>query len=149
MKKTPQTNAILLAPGGGPTLTFNGATVGYKASGAETDGAWALLEYALPPHFEGMAPHFHKHTYTGFYVLEGKVAFRVQARDFEAEAGAFVSVPPSTPHTFSNKRTQPAHLLEFILPGGAENYLKELAARAQLDQDLPRHGRFDIFLADE
>jgi mannose-6-phosphate isomerase-like protein (cupin superfamily) len=149
MKMTLNPHRIVLAPGGGPTLAFNGATVAYKVSGTETDGAWALLEYTLPPQFEAMVLHWHEHTRTGFYVLEGKITFLIQARGFEAEAGAFVSVPPSTPHTFSNKHTKPARLLEIILPSGAENYLKEWVALTQLGQSLPTQDRFDVFLADE
>jgi len=149
MKKSLNPNEIFLAPGGGPTLAFNGAKVTYKVSGAETGGVWALLEYTLPPQFEGLALHWHKRTHTGFYVLEGEVAIQVQTQDFNAEAGAFVSAPPYTPHTFNNRSTQPARLLEIIMPSGAENYLKEWVALAQLGQGLPPHEQFDFFLVDE
>ena len=143
MRETLPHNSILLAPGGGPTLTFMGAKIAYKV----TDGAWALLEHTLPANFAGAPLHWHKVTHQGFYVLAGKVTFQLGAQIFTADSGAFVSVPTGTFHTFSNEQDQPARLLEIIIPGGVENSFKELVALSQVEPDLllKPHKLFDIY----
>ena len=143
MKKTLEQTSILLAPGGGPTLTFMDAKIAYKV----TDGTWALLEHSLPPDFPGARLHWHEVTHQGFYVLEGKVTFQLGAQIFTAEPGAFVGVPIETLHTFSNQQDKPARLLEIIIPGGVENSFKELVALAQVEPEalLNHHKLFDIY----
>ena len=143
MKKTLKPTSIALAPGGGPTLTFMGAKIAYKV----TDGAWALLEHTLPANFAGAPLHWHKVTHQGFYVLEGKVTFQLGAQIFTADPGAFVSVPTTTLHTFSNEQDQLARLLEIIIPGGVENSFKELVTLAQIGSEslLETHKLFDIY----
>lgn len=154
MKKTlEQSSSIVLAPGGGPTLTFMGAKIAYKV----TDGTWALLEHTLPPYFAGAPLHWHHVTHQGFYVLEGKVTFQLGTQLFSGEPGAFVRVPPRTLHTFSNEQDQPARVLEISIPGGLENSFKELVALTQLEPDLLHqphklleiYERHDTFMPDE
>ena len=153
MKKTLEQTSILLAPGGGPTLTFMDAKIAYKV----TEGTWALLEHSLPPYFTGAPLHWHEVTHQGFYVLEGKVTFQVGVQIFTAEPGALVSVPIGTLHTFSNQQDQPARLLEIILPGGSENSFKELVALAQVEPEsvlepcklFDIYKRYDTFMSEE
>ncbi len=128
---------ILLAPGGGPTLAFMGVTLSYKISSHETDGAYALLDYAMPPRFTGPPPHWHKVTNEGFYVLEGRITFTMGTQVFVGEPGAFVYVPRRTIHKFSNEQDQPARMLSVITPGGFENYFKELVTLWQTEPEWP------------
>jgi mannose-6-phosphate isomerase-like protein (cupin superfamily) len=153
MNKTSNQTSITLAPGGGPTLTFMGVKIAYKA----TEAAWALLEHILPPHFTGAPLHWHKVTQHGFYVLEGKVTIRLGTQIFRGDPGAFVSVPTQTLHTFSNDHDQPARLLEINIPGGLEAAFKELVALTQSDPAsllnphklLEVYERHDTFLDEE
>ena len=153
MKKTLEQTSFVLAPGGGPTLTFMGAKIAYKV----TDGTWALLEHSLPPYFASAPLHWHNVTHQGFYVLAGKATFQLGSRVFTAEPGAFVRVPPRTLHTFSNEQDQPARVLEISIPGGLENSFKELVALTQLEPAPPRaphtyreiYERHDTFMPDE
>ncbi len=157
MKKTKGQHPITLAPGGGPTVTIMDVSLAYKVSGAETDGTWAQLEYTLPPGFNTMPLHWHKVTYQGFYVLEGKVTFQVGSQIFTAEKGAFISVPSRTIHKFSNDQDQPACVLETIIPSGFENSFKELVALAQVEPNFlvqPQklfevYKRYDTFMPEE
>ena len=139
MKKSLEQASIVLAPGGGPTLTFMGMNLAYKVSSDETGGAWALIEHTLPPHFAGADLHWHKVTHTGFFVLEGQVTFKVAKQIFLMEPGGFASVPPQTMHTFSNEQDASARLLEILLPGGLENYFKELVALTQTETGIHLH----------
>ena len=157
MKKTLKQTSIALAPGGGPTLTFMGMNLAYKVTGDETNGAWALLEHTLPPHFAGAPLHWHKVTHHGFYVLDGIVTFQFGAQVFTAEPGAFVSVPTQILHTFGNEQDQSARLLEVIIPSGFENLFKELVTMTQIEPDLllkphkllDLYKRYDTFLPEE
>ena len=153
MTKTLERTSIVLAPGGGPTLTFMDAKIAYKV----TDSTWALLEHTLPPYFAGAPLHWHEVTHQGFYVLEGKVTFQLGTQLFSGEPGAFVSVPTRTLHTFSNALESPSRLLEIIVPGGSENSFKELVALTQIEPDrlhkphslLEIYDRYDTFMPDE
>jgi len=157
MNKTKRQHPIMLAPGGGPTLAVMNMNLAYKVSGDETDGTWAQLEYTLPPHFNTMPLHWHKVTYEGFYVLEGRVTFQVDSQIFTAEKGAFVSIPNHTLHKFNNKQDQPARILETIIPSGFENSFKELVALAHVEPTLlfkPQkffdvYKRYDTFMPEE
>jgi len=150
--------AVLLAPGGGPTLSFMGVTIAYKAASQETDGMYALLDYSMPPKFAGPPPHWHKVTNEGFYVLEGKIIFMMDSQVFLGEPGAFVQVPTRTIHKFSNDQDQPARMLSVITPGGFEEYFKELVTLAQSEpawppKDLGKllvlYQKYDTFMPEE
>ena len=153
MKKTLVQTSILLAPGGGPTLTYMDAKIAYKV----TDGTWALLEHTLPPYFAGAPLHWHAVTHQGFYVLEGKVTFQLGMQLFSGEPGAFISVPTRTLHTFSNALSSRSRLLEIIVPGGSENSFKELVALTQVEPEsllethklLDIYKRYDTFMPEE
>ena len=137
MENTNPQSVIALMPGGGPTLSFMGVNLAYKIASHETDGSWALLEYAMPPKFPGPPPHWHKVTREGFYVLEGRVTFTLGTRVFTGERGAFVHVPTHTVHKFSNECDEPARFLTIILPGGFENHFKELVTFMQSEPTWP------------
>jgi mannose-6-phosphate isomerase-like protein (cupin superfamily) len=157
MYEPEQKTAITLKPGGGPTLTFMGMSLAYKVSGAETNGAWALLETVLAPNFSGMPLHWHEATQQSFYILEGKVTFQAGERVFLAEPGSFVNIPVQVSHTFCNQQNQPARLLEINVPSGLEDSFKELVAMNASEPALilkphkllDLYKRYDTFMSDE
>ncbi len=136
-KNISQPQPLLLTPGAGPTLSFLGVNLAFKVSSADTNGAWALLEYVAPPKFAGPPLHWHKVTNEAFYVLEGTVTFRKDAEVFKGEPGAMVYIPTGTLHTFSNQEDRPARFLTFLSPGGFEEYFKELAVMVQSEPAWP------------
>jgi quercetin dioxygenase-like cupin family protein len=132
--------------------------LGFKVSSADTDGAWALIEYVAPPKFAEPPLHWHKVTSECFYVLEGSVAFRMGKQVFGGEPGAMVYIPTHTLHTFSNQSDKPARFLTLISPGGFEEYFKELVALSQAEPSWPPedmgkitalYRKYDTFLPDE
>ncbi len=136
-KNISQPQPLLLTPGAGPTLSFLGVNLAFKVSSADTNGAWALLEYVAPPKFAGPPLHWHKVTNEAFYVLEGTVTFRKDAEVFKGEPGAMVYIPTGTLHTFSNQEDKPARFLTFLSPGGFEEYFKALAVMVQSEPAWP------------
>jgi mannose-6-phosphate isomerase-like protein (cupin superfamily) len=94
----------------------------------ETNGAYAVLEYAAPPNFRGPAPHIHREATETFFGLEGRMTLHAAGQEGGLTPGATVMVPPGTIHRFSNETNQPAKMLVLFAPGaGIENYFTELA----------------------
>lgn len=101
--------ALVLAPGEGNPFSIMGNKIAVKAGGTDSAGAFSIWEADLPPHFPG--PFLHWHTgYEVFYVLEGRIDFRLgeEERSIEGGPGAFVLVPPHVLHTFANPQDSPA-----------------------------------------
>ena len=128
---------IALLPGEGKTISLLGVTIRYMTTRADTQGAWSLLEYTAPPHFAGSPLHWHRRTAEAFYVLEGAVTIQVGERTIKAAAGAFVLVPTSVVHTFSNPEDELARFLTLVSPGGFERYFEELAALVKSEPQWP------------
>jgi len=95
-------------------------------SNAETDGAFSVCEYVVPP--DGSAPpvHLHKRTTEVFHVLDGTFEYILDGDSHEATTGRTVVIEPGTPHTFAVPESAPVRLLLFIAPGGLEEYFRDL-----------------------
>lgn len=117
----------LLAPGEGERLDVLGDRQTVKISGAETGGAFALIENVNPPG-TGIPPHVHHREDEAFYVLEGRVEFTVEGEAHEVEAGAVVFLPRGTAHGFRVVGDRPARMLILLAPAGLEAYFRRLAA---------------------
>ena len=60
--------------------------------------------------------HVHHRDDEAWYVLEGRLGFRVGERELEAPAGAAVFVPRGTPHSYWNAQPAPARYLIVMTP---------------------------------
>lgn len=102
-----------------------------RVSGDDTDGTFSLCEYTAPP--DGPTPplHIHEETDEVIYVLEGAVECTVEDDAFTAEAGATVTIPRETAHTFSVTGNQIARFLLLYSPAGFEGYFEEMGAYLQ------------------
>lgn len=85
------------------------------------DGDFVVAEWADagggadPPQLIA-PPHLHRSDDEAWYVLEGTLAFRVDAEELEAPAGAGVLVPAGSVHTWWNPRPEPARYLIVMTP---------------------------------
>lgn len=123
-----QREGLIKNAGEGPVVALRGATVTRKADSAATAGAWSLLEYEAPAHFEGPPPHWHATVTEAFYVLAGTLTFVIDEQTVTAGPGAFVLVPTGVVHTFLNATAEPVRFLTFCSPGGFEQYFDDLVA---------------------
>jgi mannose-6-phosphate isomerase-like protein (cupin superfamily) len=96
--------------------------------GADTDGAFSLVEHPLSPRALGAFVHTHENEDEYTYVLDGIVGFEIDGKAFEAGPGDLVVKPRRLPHAFWNAADVPARVLELIVPGGFEGYFSELGA---------------------
>lgn len=114
-------------PDDAPSLEVVGVRVRFLVSGADTDGAWSLIEYTAPATFAGPAPHYHARTLELFYVVEGELTVESAGDVRVLSAGSLALVPAGVPHRFSNPGDQPCRFLVQASPAGLENYFPALA----------------------
>lgn len=138
------TSARILGPTGGRRIRGGGVDATEKVTMSQ--GAFtSTFEVVVPPGYD-VGAHIHRHGQEIFYVLEGELdvlAFEPVSRtadwhDWESATGerylrggpgAFMWVPPGTPHAFANRTDQPVRMFfQSSAPGGHENYFDELAA---------------------
>jgi mannose-6-phosphate isomerase-like protein (cupin superfamily) len=103
------------------------ATALIKAGGDDTRGAYTLRETLVAPRQPPVQVHIHQAMEEGFYILEGRLRFRLGEREVTMGAGSFVLVPRGVIHTFSNPDDVAARCLILFSPPGFERYFEELA----------------------
>jgi len=118
---------IVVKPGEGRSVWLGGMGVVFKVSGADTRGAFAVVEHPIEPG-RLVLPHVHQHEDEYSYVLEGTIGARVGDHEVVAGPGSYLLKPRGFLHTFWNAGPDPARILEVISPAGFENYFAELAA---------------------
>ncbi len=92
---------------------------GGRLGGADSD--FVIVEWvdAGDPAIEWIAPlHLHRSDDEAWYVLEGKMRFRIGGETFEASSGDAVLAPKGVPHTYGNAQ-----------PGKPARYLLVMTAR--------------------
>jgi quercetin dioxygenase-like cupin family protein len=112
----------------GEPLWLLGGLITLKATGENTGGQLTLME-ALAPEGFGVPLHTHESEHEAFYVIAGEMTFLLDEDSIEAQAGAFFSIPPRTPHGFE-VRTE-ARFLDLRTPGGFEGFFRAAGEPAQ------------------
>ena len=77
----------------------------------------------MAPGREGPTIHDHEDEDDAFYVLEGEIVFILGDEELIAAPGTFVLVPPGVMHTFANRTTKPARILNIHAPAGFDRRL--------------------------
>lgn len=112
-------------PGIGKTIGVVGDVYRFFATGAETNGRYALWEALVPPG-GGPPPHVHSREEEGFYVLEGEITFTINGERVVASAGTFANMPVGVSHAFKNESNRPARMLIQVAPAGLEQMFLEV-----------------------
>lgn len=97
----------------------------FKATVADTQGRFSLMERTLPP--GGRMPPAHRHVGNeeAYFVVDGTVEFRVAGEVFQGTTVTFVLVPAGEAHTFGNTTKAPARVLVLHAPG-LDRYFEDL-----------------------
>ncbi len=98
----------------------------YKLLGADTGGAFSVVEHNLQPRTLGAPLHTHRDVDELSYILEGEIGVLIGDQEVHAGPGTLVLKPKGIPHSFWNAGDSPARLLEVIWPAGFERYFEEL-----------------------
>lgn len=103
----------------GDARWFFGTLAVIRATGADTAGAYSLLEVTAPPGLE--APlHVHHTEDEGFLVLEGSVRLEIGDEVVDAGPGDFALGPRDIPHRFE-VGPEGARMLWVLTPSGFED----------------------------
>jgi mannose-6-phosphate isomerase-like protein (cupin superfamily) len=113
----------------GERLVFGEVTILVRASAAATGGAFSLFE-EVPPMVD-TPPHVHEREDELFYILAGEHVITVGDDEFRVGPGGLAFAPRGVPH--SQRRVVPGEgrLLVLTVPGGLDDFFRELAAAQQ------------------
>jgi quercetin dioxygenase-like cupin family protein len=114
-----------VAADSGPSFWGPGDRYTFLVTGAQSEGAYFILEAFVPPG-GGPPPHIHRREHESFYLLEGTVCLTVGGQSIRASKGDFVHIPRGTVHTFRNEGETVARMLVVFSPAGMEKYMEEV-----------------------
>ena len=144
------TSATLTKPNGellhrpsdsGDTYWGPGDMYRFLVTGQQTGGAYFAMEALVPPG-GGPPPHIHRNEDETFYIVEGRVDFRLGADTITAGVGDFVNVPRDTVHCFHNASAAAARMILTFTPANIEKFFEETLERA-LDTTQPPPDNID------
>src|SRR3954447_15024402 len=110
--------AIVVAPSAGTRV----GNVEFLALSRDSP-RFNLSIITMAPGREGPSAHVHDDEDDAFYVLDGELVFVVDGDDVPAPAGTFVLVGPGLMHTFVNRTSTPARILNIHAPAGFDRRL--------------------------
>ncbi len=114
------TTPLVLGPGEGEAADLGVVRFTVKATSADTNGHYSLVEAGGAV---GATPHVHHDREEAFYVIDGRVTFLAGDDRVTVEAGSFLVVPRGTMHGFRSEGD--ASLLIIHSPGGFERFFHE------------------------
>jgi mannose-6-phosphate isomerase-like protein (cupin superfamily) len=117
---------IVVGPGEGKLLLPNRWWLPLDA--ADTPGGMAIMEALLPPGARPTRIHTHRNTDEVWYILDGRLTFRIGSQQLEAGSGTCVVVPRGVVHGLVNASTEPVRYLLMLTPGKMAGYFEELGA---------------------
>jgi mannose-6-phosphate isomerase-like protein (cupin superfamily) len=98
-------------------------------SGADTGGAYCLLDVALAPGM-GVPRHMHTREDEVYFVLEGELEVIVGEEKFVLKAGYTLMAPRNIPHALRNSGTIQNRYLLVFSPSGFEQFVTATAVPA-------------------
>ena len=117
-------NATLVDPDGLGLihLAIGPGTYTILLSGADTGGAYALIDMLVPPN-GGPPPHRHDFE-EAFHVLEGELEVTFRSKTLRLKAGQTLNVPANAPHGFRVVSEAPARFLCLCVGPGQEAFFE-------------------------
>lgn len=123
---------VVRESGAGVAYWMLGGLYEVKVASAETDGALTMMEMTMPA---GMGPPPHTHPGgESVYVLEGRIRYHIDGRDFEGGPGSCFHVPAGTIENF--EPIEMSRILVVYTPGGIERFFAEAGEPAER-RELP------------
>ena len=113
----------------GQQYWFFGMLAEIKASAADTNGQYTLVEITAPAGLQTPL-HVHYREDEGFYVLEGSVAIEVGEEVVELGAGEHAFGPRNVPHRFT-VGPGGAHMIWVLTPGGFDAFVADVSVPAE------------------
>jgi mannose-6-phosphate isomerase-like protein (cupin superfamily) len=115
-----------------------GAVTVFKATAADTGGAYSLGVETTPP-AGGFPLHVHHREDEAMYILEGEYEIHCGDDVIRATPGTFVFLPRDTPNRYRNCGESPGKFLYITSPGGFEAVVAETSAlMSQREPDMEK-----------
>jgi mannose-6-phosphate isomerase-like protein (cupin superfamily) len=119
--------AVVVRPSEGRFIAIGKSSVRLLCVGGDTADLSSAEEIIVPPDFDAPPPHFHERTNHSWYVIKGELQLTVEGLSYDLAPGGFVYVPVGRVHTFANRTSSEAAMVEFTTPGGFDRYLSDLS----------------------
>ena len=113
----------------GQQYWFFGMLAEIKASAADTNGQYALVEITAPAGLQTPL-HVHYREDEGFYVLEGSITIEVGEETVEVGAGQHAYGPRDIPHRFT-VGPDGARMIWVLAPSGFEDFIADVSVPAE------------------
>ena len=113
----------------GDARWFFGMLATIRATAADTDGQYTLVEVVAPPGLAALL-HVHHNEDEAFLILEGDVVLYVGDERIEATAGRFAFGPRDVPHRFEVGPAG-ARMLWVLTPAGFEDFVEAVSVPAE------------------
>jgi mannose-6-phosphate isomerase-like protein (cupin superfamily) len=124
---------IVVGPGDGEQAGGGSIRCRIIEDGSHTEHRLGLIEATVPPGPASPPQHIHRQHDEIFIVTKGRLRFTSGDQSVDVEAGSCVTVPPGTPHTFSNPFDEPATFIGTMTPDLYVEYFRDLG-RLPLDE---------------
>jgi quercetin dioxygenase-like cupin family protein len=108
---------------------FDGGLGAICLAGADTGGAFCLLDVSLAPGI-GVPRHTHTREDETYYVLSGELEVEVGDQSFLLRPGDTLLAPRNIPHQLKNTGTAENRYLLVFSPAGFENFIDATAVAA-------------------
>jgi quercetin dioxygenase-like cupin family protein len=117
-------------PSDGEAIWFNGALIRVKSPGEWSDGAFSLVEVAMP---QGRATGLHRDpSHETFHILEGKLLFHVDGEEMGGAAGDTLAIRRGVAHAFIATSSL-ARFLVLNAPGTHDGFFRDGGVPATSD----------------
>jgi quercetin dioxygenase-like cupin family protein len=128
---------IVRQAGEGEQMWFaGGGTFTWKATAAETGGAFVMLEDRME-HGKTTPLHTHPNEDEAIYVLEGEILVDVEGQQHRVGEGGLFVAPRGVPHAFM-VTSESAHVLTVQTPGTGESFYREAGEPVRSAEDASR-----------
>ena len=99
-------------------------------SGKQVGDRLAIVDFMAPP---GDMPPLHRHDREDelFYIVEGRLSVHQPGRRVEGERGSAMFAERGVPHAYEVLGGEPARFLVIATPAGFEDFVAEVARRAE------------------
>ncbi|HWH45185.1 MAG TPA: cupin domain-containing protein [Thermoleophilaceae bacterium] len=114
-----------------------GGAMRWKATGAETGGAFLLLD----DHMEQgkVTPmHVHPNEDEAIYVIDGELLVDVEGERHRVGAGGFFFAPRGVPHAFMVVSARGAHVISWQTPASGEPFYRQAGETVQTEEEAAR-----------
>ena len=119
--------AVVLSEGEGRRVSLGANHLVWKATGADTGGACAIMELVTVPE-SGSPYHIHHNEDESFQILSGTLTVYLDGRRIEAGPGSFVFIPRGLRHAFMNRGAEVVRSLVVLSPAGLEGFFDTLGS---------------------